>query len=281
MKRNILILSILILSILVLLIMSCSKKLTESDNSNLINLKGTIVKVVSNENSFYTVTGLETATITLEPGHKVVMTDNNGNYSFPGLEAGFYSLTVSKDGYYNTSDQFDLTNISNKIKNYYLERMNYSIPIWQHHPFGVNGGVISVGAEGLYVFSHGSKEVFGFIDKKYKNQTQYEFQCDMLKDPSTTRVGFFTTITYPYGIDEMGEYFNLDQWKHSIQTIDIFDKTIIDSQLVYDDNDEVIDTLYTYPDSVIVSIRLKAEGGLTQGVFNNIKINFKGNLKKK
>lgn len=270
---------IIIVFMCVLFSLSCSKKsTTDPDGQDTVTLHGKIVKVVSNENYYYLVTGLETATVTLEPGHRVFTTGSSGEYSFSGLEPGFYSLTISKEGYYSKSDQFQISLMTTRNFNYYLERKDYSIPHWQNFPYGTTGGINNVGGEGLYVYSKGSSQVYSYVELKFKNFTKYDFEGDMFKDPATSFVGFFIKSIHTLPANEKGEYWNLESWKHAIVSFDIKDMTVVDSELVWQDG-QIIDTLHTYPDSVMIMIQLKAEGGLSQGVFNNIKFQYRGDLK--
>lgn len=269
----------LFIALLLLILPSCSKKTTQTDDNITPNTKrklmGIVVYSLQNSEYFYTVSPLSGAKVSLQPGNLSVTIGSNGKYSFSNLDPGYYSLEISKDTYTTKRLQVYISNSTDKNQDVYLESNVIEIPKWLSYPLGPNGGAITFTSDGVTVLSHGSAEVFASLNVHLKNNQNYSFSCDVMRDIATQRAGFFVKRLYMSDNQEIGEYWNIDGWHNSNINLHVFDSTVLDSQYVWQDS-VIVDTTYTYPDSVYISLILKAEGGTVQGMFNHFKIKKNG-----
>jgi hypothetical protein len=267
----------LLLIFSLIMLISCSKKTTETDpNDPTIpstgkKIYGKIVYSYQNSEYYFNIGPLSGANVKLIQGNKTATTGNDGQYSFSGLSEGYYTIEVTKNSYATKRIEVYLSNASDKRQDVHLVSNSVVLPRWLSFPLGSEGGAVSYGGEGIYVTSHGANSVYAYVNVLLQNNRQYQFSCDILKDVCTSRAGFFINRAYLENDTGYGEYWNIDDWHTSTYNLQIFDDTVIDTSYVWQDS-VITDTVLIYRDSVAVSLMLKAEGGTVQGAFNKVKI---------
>lgn len=96
-------LKITIGSILILNCFSDAPRDNPLDPTNGISLSGRVSR-------FYSNSAIANATVRMNPGNRISITNGTGNYQFPDISPGSYNLTVVTDGYAADSTEINIQN---------------------------------------------------------------------------------------------------------------------------------------------------------------------------
>lgn len=86
------------------------------DPANGISVSGIVKR-------FYSNNGLSNAQVRLNPGNRITISDQNGNYQFSKISPGLYELIVSAEGFSKDTTEINLTN--NTQVNFALDSLPY------------------------------------------------------------------------------------------------------------------------------------------------------------
>jgi hypothetical protein len=243
--------------LIILIIIGCKSKTTDAGNGvgiNEMSVYGIVVETIYTEDVLFSVQGLAGVSIVVN-GDTLAITDIAGNYSIEFQQEGHYTLYAQKDGYVYDSQTVNLYDQIELQRDFYLQKDNEVSHGW--HAFNM-GARISIDSDGLSLYSLGLREAYATKRIKLANNLIYSFSAKVKKDIMTQTI-YFAVQPQINGNEWQYQSWMLDEWRDCIIEYEINDTTVLDSTLVY--QDEVItDTLYIYPDSVDVVLKIGVEG---------------------
>ena len=261
-----------LLIIFVLLTISCSEYPTRSKDRNRIKIDGRVVETHYTDSLLFSVRAL--SEVSLRLNHDILAeTNKEGRYSFYIGKEGQYYLFAEKSDYKSHSTYLNVIKGDKLKRDFYLEKRDEPAHGWLTFPMTSDGGEIFITADGLCLTSRGRAEVYAIKTITVKNQKTYRFISSMRKDPNTQLI-YFGVQPQIKGLDWVYEPTNLNNWRESIISCFINDTTIIGIDYIYDNAGAIIDTVYIYPETVDVVLKIGVELGsdFPTGYFREIKI---------
>jgi|GEM_PF-2835855 len=256
----------------IMLLTSCMENPFRWHERDKIRVEGRIVETYYDTDTIFSVRPLSGVNLRLDY-NILTETNNNGYYKAILHKIGAYTLFAEKYNYKTKQTHLNVILGDKLVRDFYLERLDEHPIGWQTFPMSLDGGKLMITADGLTLTSGGKNDVYAVKDIKLKNHQSYKFTASMKKDP-LTRLIYFAIQPQIKGSDWIYDSTNLNNWREAIISFNINDTSIVDMSYIYDDAGVVIDTLFVYPDSVDVLLKIGAEQGsdFPIGYFREIKI---------
>ncbi len=262
---------IFIVCIICILLLSCKEKLTEAGsngNSGKMFLYGTVVETVYTDDVLFSVKGLAEVVLVIG-ADTLAVTDETGFFRFEIKNEGIFSVYAHKDGYLYESKNINIRKGEQLERGFYLQRDDEISHGWNAFNMGAR---ISIDSEGLALYSLGLREAYATKSIILDNHKSYIFSARVKKDVMTGEISFAVRPQIS-DCEWVYQTWMLDGWRHCVIEYELNDLTVIDSVLVYQ-GDAVTDTVYVYPDTVTVVLKIVVDGNTDHpaGSFTDIKV---------
>ena len=257
--------------LLILLIVSCSENRIDPYN-NRIRVEGRVVETYYSENIIFSVRPLINVKLRIGDTY-ITETNGEGKYNFNLYKDGQYYLFAEKENYRTNSMRLDLIKGIYRERDFHLEKVDEGSHGWVTFPATGDGGKVAITADGLCIFSGGREHVYATKTIRVANNNTYRFIANLRKDPATQMIYFAIMLQIP-GHEWIYDYWNINNWRISEIVQKINDTTILDVSYIYDDDGNIIDTVYTYPEFVDVVLKIGVEQGTNfpTGYFREIRV---------